>query len=506
MNFRTDEPSAEVGQALLPANGCAAATPSAPAESLLRERLDRLEKELRLRNRHHHQRTAAAVALVLTICISVLAQSSAGPITLQSLSKRIDTLEQRVVNDEASGANIPQPAGNSSTPASGNGSSNSAGQANQALAKRVSDLEQEVAELKAEPTQQRFVNDELRIAHLEAAIAQLRSASSSGPASTQNGIATLKAPFQIVGTSGQPILKVTEGAQGSGDLQLLKGGTAYTTLNWVEAINAGDILMTDSTGNAVTLGFTQDGPMLLLNDHGDRAYIAHRRATNSLGLYLGKGDSTAVSVDLEGGVGNVHLFNGNDQVGAFSTTKNGAKLQMNGPGGGKSVVAGISDEDSDPFVRVNSAGGSGLIGAPSGNAFGFRIYGADGKTANAGMIEDAQGNSSITIARQGIPRVSMAVGTSSGIIGVLDKAGGKYASSLTSYDGDGGALKIANSSGQIVAMVDANPTNNQGRAVFTDTGGNPLAKIGAAGAHGDVLLGGPDKAIAVWEFMLTGMR
>ena len=53
--------------------------------------------------------------------------------------------------------------------------------------------------------------------------------------------------------------------------------------------------------------------------------------------------------------------------------------------------------------------------------------------------------------------------------------------------------------------MDANPANNEGRAVFTNAGGQPLAKIGAAGEHGDVLLGGPNKAVAVWEMALTGM-
>ena len=81
----------------------------------------------------------------------------------------------------------------------------------------------------------------------------------------------------------------------------------------------------------------------------------------------------------------------------------------------------------------------------------------------------------------------------------------KFISSLTSYEAGGGALQIANSSGQIVSLVDANPTNNQGRAVFTDAGGQPMAKIGAADSHGDVLLGGNGKGLDLWTHMLTGL-
>ena len=81
----------------------------------------------------------------------------------------------------------------------------------------------------------------------------------------------------------------------------------------------------------------------------------------------------------------------------------------------------------------------------------------------------------------------------------------KYLSNLTTHGNSGGDLELANASGQIVAFMDSNPNNNEGRAVFTSAGGEPLAKIGAAGPHGDVLLSGPNKTVPVWEMALTGM-
>jgi hypothetical protein len=177
-------------------------------------------------------------------------------------------------------------------------------------------------------------------------------------------------------------------------------------------------------------------------------------------------------------------------------------LEMKGAGG-KSFTVGITDQ-GDAFGRWNAATGSAFIGAPPGKDFGVRLYAAGGTTATVAMSENTQ-SAIVAVGLHGVPKLVMRADGTGGRIGVLDDAGQKYLSNLTTHGSTGGDLELANASGQIVAFVDANPANNEGRAVFTSAGGEPLAKIGAAGPHGEVLLNGPNKTVAVWEMALTGM-
>ena len=178
------------------------------------------------------------------------------------------------------------------------------------------------------------------------------------------------------------------------------------------------------------------------------------------------------------------------------------KLEMKGPGG-KSFTVGITDQ-GDAFGRWDAATGSAYIGAPPGKDFGVRLYAAGGNTATVAMSESGQ-SAIVALGLHGTPKLVMRTDNASAIIGVLDDSGKKYLSNLTTHGNSGGDLELANASGQIVAFMDSNPNNNEGRAVFTSAGGEPLAKIGAAGPHGDVLLSGPNKTVAVWEMALTGM-
>lgn len=422
----------------------------------LQAKLSRLEGDLRrIEKRRKARLRVGLITLALGMSVALAAQSSQGPLTLDSLAKRVTDLENRVAADEASGTNIPSTADNgssSSTSKSSSGTSTSSELTT--LQQQVTTLEGDVSGLMDMGIQQRFVNDELKIAHLE----QAHSSS------------TVQAPFTVVGKGGQPILTVT-GDNGSGLLSLGSGG------------------------DQANLGYTPDGPRFSLIDNGDHVYIGRRRSTTALGLYLGTGSDYLAAIDLEGGVGNVHLFKGTNQVGAFSVTDNGATLEMESSSGNQYLTSGIGD-GGDAFMRVSGKGGSALLGAPPGKDFGLRLY--KGASATADMLEDAQGNASIGIAKNNIMRVNMAVGGASGIVGVLDGAGKNYLSALTNYPGGGGSLQVANQSGQIVSLVDANPVNNEGRAVFTDNSGQPLAKIGVLAQHGDVQLFGLGKGLDVW--------
>ncbi len=178
------------------------------------------------------------------------------------------------------------------------------------------------------------------------------------------------------------------------------------------------------------------------------------------------------------------------------------KLEMKGVGG-KSFTVGITDQ-GDAFGRWDAATGSAYIGAPPSKDFGVRLYAAGGNTATVAMSENTQ-SAIVAVGLHGTAKLVMRADSTGGRIGVLDDAGQKYLSNLTTHGTGGGDLELANASGQVVAFMDANPANSEGRAVFTNAGGEPLAKIGAAGPHGEVLLNGPNKTVAVWEMALTGM-
>lgn len=301
-------------------------------------------------------RTLAGISTLAVLAgLTLWAQSSTGPITLQSLSQRIDILEKRIASDEASNSRTASPGGPTKSGAYPAGTDADA--AVQKLTAQVAELEQEVA--------------------------QAKSAGS-----------TVKAPFRIVGAEGQTLLTVTEGAPGSGKLEM-KG----------------------ASGKAFTVGITDQG---------------------------------------------------------------------------------------DAYGRWDASNGSAYIGSPPGKYFGVRLYAA-GSTKTMAAMAEGDHAATIAVGLNGTTKVEMNVDNTGARVGVLDDSGQKYLSNLTVHGGSGGALEIANGSSQIVAIVDSNPTNSEGRAVFTNAGGQPLAKIGAAGPHGDVLLFGPDKSVPVWEMALTGM-
>jgi hypothetical protein len=182
------------------------------------------------------------------------------------------------------------------------------------------------------------------------------------------------------------------------------------------------------------------------------------------------------------------------------------------PGSGKLVMKGVNGkaftvgiaEHGDPYARLDASDGSAYIGSPAGKNFGVRLF-APGTENTVAAMTGTMGEALIALGLHGTAKVVMSVDSKGARVGILDNAGQKYVSNLTTHGNGGGDLELANPSGQVVAYMDANPTNNEGRAGFTSAGGEPLAKIGAAGEHGDVLLSGSNKTVAVWEMALTGM-
>lgn len=465
----------------------------------LQAKLAKLEAGFRtLDRRRRIWRWGTVATIAVSVSFSLAAQNSQQqPLTLQSLAKRVTDLESRVAADEASGTNIPTTADNGSSQSSSKSAgSSSADNGITALQQRVSTLEGNVSGLMDLGIQQRFVNDELTLAHIQQALNSLKGQSGG----------TVHAPFQVLGASGKAILTVEE-RDGEPFLHV-DNAAGEQIVRIITAASGSGLVRVGASGgnNYVYLGGDSNGHALVsVTDDGDHAALTRSQRTNALGVYVGKTGEQDVSLDLEDGVGHVHVYHGTDEVIDLKTSSGGhGLLEVNSGSGSGRVEMGVLATGG--YVTVSSTGGErAFMGAPKGKEFGFRLYPGSADTAVAGMIEDSQGNATIGISKNDIWRVDMAVGGASGIVGVLDNSGKKYLSALTNYPGGGGSLQVANPSGQIVSLVDANPTNNEGRAVFTDNGGVPLAKIGAAGPHGDVQLFGQGKGVDLWIKGLIGL-
>jgi BMFP domain-containing protein YqiC len=154
-----------------------------------------------------------------------------------------------------------------------------------------------------------------------------------------------------------------------------------------------------------------------------------------------------------------------------------------------------------PF-QVVSTSGKVLMSVEdwkSGTAGGMKVY-----APNGGYVQVGPG-----VAGWSAVRVFSAPGNLQVMMGLetatlpgmsIMSTGGKDYVHI-SEAGDNGEVDLSNSSGQVVAIIGANPTNGEGHADFMDTAGVPLAVMGAAGDHGDVVLYGQGgKRIPVWEF------
>lgn len=144
------------------------------------------------------------------------------------------------------------------------------------------------------------------------------------------------------------------------------------------------------------------------------------------------------------------------------------------------------------------------MGPNNNGSMGFRLYAPGSALASAGMDLQTNFAGDMFVGAPGKAVAAMTVTGGVGDLAILD-ASGKRLSDLSMYPGGGGVLRLANPSGQNVSVIDANPANGEGRAIFADTGGSPLTKIGVAGNHGDVQIFGPGKGFDLWSHMITGL-
>jgi hypothetical protein len=167
---------------------------------------------------------------------------------------------------------------------------------------------------------------------------------------------------------------------------------------------------------------------------------------------------------------------------------------------GTKVVAPFFVTDSDGNIIM-------VVDAPAkGTVSGLTIYNPDGS-----FVQVGPGQSGFSGVRVYDGRVGAAARAFMGLLEnsrpgfALAKADGSLSTGI-STSGENAEMDFYNSSGKVAAVIGANPENGEGHAIFKDAGGTTLARIGAAGTHGDVILEGDGNRIPVWEFTLVGVR
>lgn len=168
----------------------------------------------------------------------------------------------------------------------------------------------------------------------------------------------------------------------------------------------------------------------------------------------------------------------------------------------------VGNRVTAPFQVVDSSGKTILDVEAGADTFrGLRVYSQNQSFAQIGThAETGYANVSVHLPGHDDSRVVMGMYKDGRpVIGILNDSG--IATTEITEENGGGDVRFANSGGLVTALVGNNPKNDEGHANFYSAAGNPMAEIGAAGNHGDVLLGSAGgKEVWVWEMTLTGFH
>ena len=328
--------------------------------------------------------------------------------------------------------------------------------------------------------QERLVNLELRVAHLEQALAQLQ---------TKNSSSTVKAPFKVVNAAGTAILNVTdEPAGGALSLNDKTGGA-------VAVLDTSKIMLHVRKGYA-GIGLSSEDIPLLVVGGPQHASLGIDPNTGAMGLRLAvKTGKPDVTLDLEGGVGNLHLFKGNDQIGSLSTNPGGAgaRLQLNDTSGSAAFTAGISSS-GDGFVQASSRKGAGAsLGADSDGNVGMRVYSVVGGGPSGGTALEPDGSAIVYAGTPGNARVKMFVDAGGhGNVSIQNQQNQPVVWMQSTDNGGGMAATYGN--GKLGMVMETAPDGNGGHGVFYDAGGKAVLTLTAVGPNrGDVCIVRGDK-------------
>jgi len=119
------------------------------------------------------------------------------------------------------------------------------------------------------------------------------------------------------------------------------------------------------------------------------------------------------------------------------------------------------------------------------------------------MADQLNGSGAVLVTDGKTPLAGLGVEDGRGRVGITD---GKYWLGAIKGNGDGAELYVANSTGQKIAGMLADPGSKGGQVLVYDSGGTPLGKMSIQGNHGDVQLNSGDKQVDVWKFLLLPLH
>jgi hypothetical protein len=310
-------------------------------------------------------------------------------------------------------------------------------------------------------TQEQVVNLELKVRDLQQALAQLQrqvSALQKGQGNTppaNNTASRVTAPFEVVNAAGKTLLTVGDV---SGDTNLYLWDASGAPSAVISTVGSPSLSLTKfgaakgeasklvSLDSAVGLQYSSAGQTGLLNIED-----------GVMGFRLKKGGfeaPTNVSLDLTGGLGNLHLFNGTSQVGSLSVNAggDGARLWLHQPSGTGSFVAGISANGDGYANAVAKSQAAISMGADGGGFVGLRAFAKWGGPPSGGISIQNDGSATVYAGMPGSMRAKMGINQNGqGIVNVVDDRDEPMA--YLSLGPNGGMVAAANLDGTFVTTI-----------------------------------------------------
>ena len=196
------------------------------------------------------------------------------------------------------------------------------------------------------------------------------------------------------------------------------------------------------------------------------------------------------------------------KVSALEAQINSSQKKQNDSDKSQSGYVAHPNRVTAPFQVVDSAGNVIVdveAGTTNGTFRGLRAYAMNGSFAQLGNRDPSfYANVSVHAPHDDKPKVAIGIRADNGlpVVSIIG-SDGKATAEMT-QNSSGGEMHFYNLSGQLTTIIGTNSGNGEGHAVFADANQNPLLIMGAAGDHGDVILGDGKKSIPIWEMALTG--
>jgi len=355
--------------------------------------------------------------------------------------------------------------------------------------------------------QEAIVNLQLQVRDLQQAVAKLQQGAkgpsnggkSGPPPDAGTTPQQVTAPFQVVNDQGKVIFEVDDNLGGQVSIN-------DDNQNTIGVLDTTKLFLRTSHGYGGIALDSQGRPALVVTA-GQRAAIGVDAATGAMGLRLSGGGVQQsngtfmfrpdVSLDLEGGVGNLQFFHGQDTLAFLSATPGGkgAKLQLNDSTGSAGFTAGVSSTGNG-FAKAKAGGATASMGQEgTDGVVGFRIRSTDDGPPSGGISLQKDGTGLVYAGTPGVARVKVGMTGDKQSMVTLYNSENKPVTFLQETNA-GGIMGVAtNDAHPVISLAADQGLGGGGLGVFADAGGTTVLTLGAKkeAGQGDICIIRGDK-------------